>query len=143
MNIDTRYSLAVIVLVLLGASCAGEPQQAGQAVAVQPTRVSAAASAALTAASMPANDSPIKCAYVVPNGTMIRELVCITASKKVFSLAPKIAAIAKDSDPLECQSSAVTGTMMPKWSCMTASEIANYEARLQLIQGAQSSSGGY
>jgi hypothetical protein len=41
MKIDTRYSLAVLVLALLGAGCANEPQQTGQAAAVQPAKVAA------------------------------------------------------------------------------------------------------
>jgi hypothetical protein len=81
MKIDTRYSLAVIALTLLGSGCANQPQQAGQAPVVQSTVVAATAPATPVAAK---NDDPLECEYVVPTGSMIRKWFCLTASDKAW-----------------------------------------------------------
>ena len=76
MKVRARHSLAVMVLALLGAGCADEPPQAGQAAA-QPDKVAAAAPAAA------AGDDPIvECDDDATTGTMIHKKVCYTASQK-------------------------------------------------------------
>lgn len=77
MKIDTRYSVAVIVLALLGAGCADEPRQTGQAT-VQSTKVAAITPAAPAAAN---DDHPVGCVYGVVTGTMIHKWICPITSQ--------------------------------------------------------------
>jgi hypothetical protein len=74
MKIGIRCSFAVMVLALLGAGCAGQPQQAGQ-----PASVAATAPAAPAAAN---DDDAVECEDTVSTGTMIQKQVCYSASQK-------------------------------------------------------------
>jgi hypothetical protein len=78
MKIGTRHTLAVMVLALLGAGCADQPQPAGPAV--QPANVAAAAAAAPAPAA--ANNDDLECDDTANTGTMIHKKVCTTASQR-------------------------------------------------------------
>lgn len=129
MKIDTRYSLAVLVLALLGAGCANEPQQTGQAAAVQPAKVAATSPAAPFALYA---DDPLECWYLIPAGSVVHKWVCFNASE-----VPPVAA--KDDDPVECEIAGMTRN----WRCTTASEKADDEALARLRSMEETSSASY
>ena len=103
---------AVIFLASLGAGCADQPQQAGQAQVAQSPPVAAAAPVVPAAFN---DENPLVCEYLVPAGTTAHKWICFTASQT----APSAAA---GDDPVKCYYVIPTGTMTHKWSCISASD---------------------